>query len=155
MAAIVRDVTAEGSVGTVNATRAYLTTLRQGGGYTQAAIAELLGMTVKSWRSYEKGHTRDLQYGDVIAVVQFIGGSFTDLQELANARATTADGQRIAEERLRFIASGEIVAASKTYSEAEFTAYLREIQEKVNQLAQTFPGLRSVLGRAFGRPRQR
>jgi transcriptional regulator with XRE-family HTH domain len=83
-----------------DAMRAHLARLREGQEISQEKIAEVLGMTRKSWGDYERGHTLDLRYGDVMIVFRYLKGSFSDMPKLTYEGVTAEEGRRLADARL-------------------------------------------------------
>lgn len=129
----------------VDAVRAYLTTLRTEQGYTQEAVAEAAGLTRLSWVSYETGATKDIRAGTMLTVLRLLRGSFDHLRELAREDATPEDGAALARLRLEEERSGQLQALLSTLSHAELEVILRRLDQDAEELARSLPSLRSLL----------
>jgi len=86
----------------MNAVGAYIATLREGRGFTQQVFAEMLGISERGLRDWEKGRTAP----DVDALSELLKrlkGSWMHIAILAGADATIEQGQALAHRQVQGI----------------------------------------------------
>lgn len=132
---------------TGNAIRAYLRELRARRRMTQQQVADGIGVSVLSWKKYERGKTEDPQSSFLLRAVQVLNGSFDHLRELADECATEEDGRRLAEQRLIEEAGGNVGALRQRMSAAEFDRFVDDLQRALSQHVSDIPRLAEVLRR--------
>ncbi len=84
----------------MDAVGAYIATLRDGRGFTQQAFAELMGISERGLRDWEKGRTAP----DVDALSSLLArlkGSWMHVALLAREEATAEQGRNLARRRLK------------------------------------------------------
>lgn len=84
----------------MDAVGAYIATLREGRGFTQQAFAELLGISERGLRDWEKGRTAP-DVDDLSTMLKRLTGSWMHIATLAREGATAAEGQALAHRQIK------------------------------------------------------
>lgn len=133
--------------GPAAAIRGYIVRLREERGVTQEELAPVVGLKRRAYVDWETGATEDLKAAAMCAAFRYLRGSFDHLRDLSRPGTTRADGERMAEVRLREETAEGLNALRDTIGQDEFADYLLETEaEAVNQ-AQVLGKLRDLLKR--------
>lgn len=105
----------------------YIRRLRDGRGYTQQELADLVGVKYRTYVDYENRETKELKQSTLVRAVLVLGGSWAHIEKIITDDADEEQGRQLAEE----ILSPQYQAAVDPFlaADASTRALLREVYE--------------------------
>lgn len=86
--------------------RTYVRVLRDAAGYSQPALAKVIGLSPDAYGLWERGQTEDLKLHPFVRLLTAIGAAFDDVATLVLESGDAPLGRQLAERRLTAPADG-------------------------------------------------